>query len=980
MPKLIKYARDLEKIDQINSKYPAFKDLYLGIEIDISSILELRKWYKSVREEYGSSFSVRSKFVDVLVNMDRELARDINTAAKHGLLSDVKDVLSKVNILKELFPTLKSVLTTKCMLSGNNSPISKLQSVLESLLDSLGPLISKKDQSIESLIDKTKKLEHTQKRIMEWDKLIRSLWTNPDFINLSTKPGEFSSQMLSDYKRTKDIASIISKAPLLLRSMAANPSKTRYHEIVSHSSQLDSLIKKNFHAENEFLKKGDVNIQEWKESVLKNQINSLIDRNQRALEHPVWINSWLAYINTRQRLSSKGLEGVINQLELNHTKSKDLKNIIQMVMSHQLSKEIFSENEFLQAFSGYEQDAVRQKFKEYDKKILDLQREKIAFNASREKPLIGNAIGRVSSFTEVSLIKHEAKKKTRHISIRRLLERAGPSIQTLKPCFMMSPMSVAQYLGTEKKFDIVIMDEASQIRPENALGAIARSKSLVVVGDPKQLPPTDFFRSISNNEDDDSVAMKESESILGAVSPLFKNRRLCWHYRSKHESLIAFSNKHYYDSNLILFPSPSQESEEFGIKFNKVDQGLFVNGRNIVEADKIIKSVVNHLVNNPEESVGVVAMNAKQRDEIENRLDQYIKDHPEIRDAYDQDRNKKESLFIKNLEGVQGDERDVIIISMTYGPHQIGAQVMQRFGPINFEEGWRRLNVLFTRSKKRMHIFSSMNSNDILVSENSRRGVRSLRDFLEYCENGHLHHKEYTGRHSDSDFEVAVMSTLESHGYKCEPQLGVAGYFLDLAVRDPGRPGRFLMGIECDGATYHSAKSARDRDRLRQEILEGLGWNIRRIWSTDWFKNPEAQIQPIIKELNERKTPIKDPNIVAQTHLRSVDSKKAPNKVIENPIGDSQSKMSLKDQLLRFNNNVIKNETPEVPDNKRLLRPKMIEAILQHMPCSKSEFLEYIPRYLRIDTDSREGKYLEQVLKIIVDDQSDSASFLKKAS
>ena len=203
------------------------------------------------------------------------------------------------------------------------------------------------------------------------------------------------------------------------------------------------------------------------------------------------------------------------------------------------------------------------------------------------------------------------------------------------------------------------------------------------------------------------------------------------------------------------------------------------------------------------------------------------------------------------LENVQGDERDVIIISMTYGPDPVAGRTMQRFGPINSDVGWRRLNVLFTRAKNRMHIFSSMGSSDIIVSGTSKKGVISLKRFLEYCETGHLNQPKFTGKPPDSDFEIAVIKAMEERGYECEPQLGVAGYFLDIAVKDPNNPGRFLMGIECDGATYHSAKSARDRDRLRQEVLEGLGWEIHRIWSTDWFKNPEAQLEPIFKRLEK---------------------------------------------------------------------------------------------------------------------------------
>ena len=362
----------------------------------------------------------------------------------------------------------------------------------------------------------------------------------------------------------------------------------------------------------------------------------------------------------------------------------------------------------------------------------------------------------------------------------------------------------------------------------------------------------------------------------------------------------------------------------------------------------------------PDESLGIVAMNSEQKDEIEKQLLQLTKDDTALLTAYEKNKSSLEPLFIKNLENVQGDERDVIYISMTYGPEQLGGRTMQRFAPINTNVGWRRLNVLFTRSKKRMHIFSSMTSGDVLVSSTSSKGVQSLKSFLEYAETGHLHSTKVTGKVPDSDFEVSVISILEKHGYECEPQLGVAGYFLDIAVRDPGKSGRFLMGIECDGATYHSAKSARDRDHLRQEILESLGWKIRRIWSTDWFKHPATQIQPILNELEKLRTPILEDS-------EYID-------IVENPplsfgaeLESSINNMGIRDRLLTFDNDVIKVEFPMTGINERLLRDEMLNALLDKLPTSKVEFQEVIPAYLRTGTATCEAKFLDKVLSIIAD-------------
>ena len=259
-----------------------------------------------------------------------------------------------------------------------------------------------------------------------------------------------------------------------------------------------------------------------------------------------------------------------------------------------------------------------------------------------------------------------------------------------------------------------------------------------------------------------------------------------------------------------------------------------------------------------------------------------------------------------------------------------------------------------------MHIFSSISSGDVLVGVTSSRGVRSLKSFLEYSETGHLHNTIVTGKAPDSDFELAVIRILELNGYECEPQLGVAGYFLDIAVRDPGKSGRFLMGIECDGATYHSAKSARDRDHLRQEVLESLGWNIRRIWSTDWFKNPAAQIQPILNELEKLKTEVIDGS-------ESIELIENASLILGTDLEPSSNHMSIRDRLLAFDKDVIQVEYPMTERNERLLRDDMLDALLDKLPTSKVEFQEVIPAYLRTATAVAEAKFLDRVLSIISD-------------
>jgi superfamily I DNA and/or RNA helicase len=363
-------------------------------------------------------------------------------------------------------------------------------------------------------------------------------------------------------------------------------------------------------------------------------------------------------------------------------------------------------------------------------------------------------------------------------------------------------------------------------------------------------------------------------------------------------------------------------------------------------------------------------MSAEQRLQIESAIEALAKEDSVLQGHLEKDSIREEPLFIKNLENVQGDERDVIFISMTYGPQEPRGRVFQRFGPINSDVGWRRLNVLFTRSKKRMHVFSSMGSEDIIAGSIAKRGVQALRDFLAFCETGILHKAEReTGRAPESDFEIAVMDALRNKGFVCVPQVGVAGFFIDVAVVDPGNSGRYLMGIECDGTTYHSAKSTRDRDRLRQTILERLGWRLRRIWSTDWFKNPHAELQPIIRELDSLKTERVEEfpqRIESQSEAEEI---KEIIEVVEQYEAVAEEFISkekgLREKLIEFDKGVIRKALPDILNSQRLLRPAMLEALLEYRPISKAEFLELIPPYLRQSTNASEGRFLDEILEII---------------
>ncbi|HKX28440.1 MAG TPA: DUF4011 domain-containing protein [Blastocatellia bacterium] len=579
-------------------------------------------------------------------------------------------------------------------------------------------------------------------------------------------------------------------------------------------------------------------------------------RAQRALDAVPELTSWLAYCRARQALIDVEFEPVVKLAEEGAISHAEVPAAAMLIYHNSLLFRAFEKYPLLARFDGLAHEEVRRRFAAMDQEVIGLTREEIAWEIDRREVPLGNSLGAYSSYTELALIRRLVSQSNSKLKIRQLVERAGRALLALTPCFMMSPLSVAQFLPPGSvNFDLVVMDESSQLQPEDALGAIARGSQIVVVGDQMQLPPTNFFNAIVNSDgqdDNEEDVVDEAESVLDmAINRYQPTRMLKWHYRSRHESLIAFSNKEFYQGQLIIFPSPSSMSDEFGLKFEHVEHGIYENNRNHPEAEKVVAAVIEHLIDHPNDSLGVVGLNAKQRDLISELLDRKLKEHQPAEKRFEEWKGRGMEVFVKNLETVQGDERDVILISTTVGKNQSGQFKLTSFGALNNSKyGHRRLNVLITRARKRVVIFSSMDPAELQVSPNASRGVRALKDYLAYAKTGVLSQPRADGRGPDSEFEIAVARALSQRGYEVVPQVGVASYRIDLAVTHPRKPGSYILGIECDGATYHSSRSARDRDRLRQAVLEGLGWEIHRIWSTGWFRNRDQEIDKVVHRIN----------------------------------------------------------------------------------------------------------------------------------
>ncbi|MEP6495551.1 MAG: DUF3320 domain-containing protein [bacterium] len=458
------------------------------------------------------------------------------------------------------------------------------------------------------------------------------------------------------------------------------------------------------------------------------------------------------------------------------------------------------------------------------------------------------------------VLRREMVKQRNLMPLRKTMLQAEPAIRAIKPCMMMSPLTVAQLLpGRTPTFDLVVFDEASQLTAEDAVGAVIRGRQLVVVGDPKQLPPTNFFSVMSGQQsaplgDDGQPLYEDAESILeeymGSGVPM---SRLKWHYRSAHESLITFSNVSFYNADLYTFPSVETGSDTAGLQFEYVADGIYEGkGLNALEARRVADAVIRFAKEQSErqangqavDSLGVGTFNLRQQLAIQDELELRRRADPSIELFFA--RGGIEPFFVKNLENIQGDERDVIFISVTYAKAADG-RLRYNFGPLNGQNGARRLNVLITRARKLMRVYSSMKGDEISAAATTTPGPRLLREFLTYAETGRVESSVATAiAGADSPFEQEVLRELLSRNISAVAQIGAAGYRIDIGVMDPAAPGRFLCGIECDGVAYHNSETARDRDRLRQQVLEARGWTIHRVWSTDWFKDRSGQIERLL--------------------------------------------------------------------------------------------------------------------------------------
>jgi len=583
---------------------------------------------------------------------------------------------------------------------------------------------------------------------------------------------------------------------------------------------------------------------------LNTEIGRTALRIRDILDNLSLASGWAAFESVRHKIERSFAKEILDWVIGEQISFSELPQVFRRAFYQKWLSQVVEERSELRDFQTLTHEQRVKEFRELDEKILKQNRTNLV---GRMRNALQTNLQQDVIKQQMAILRSQLNRQRGLMPLRITMRNCLDAIRTIKPCFMMSPQSVAQLLDAETaKFDLILFDEASQLPTEDAVGAIIRGKQVVVVGDPKQLPPTNFFAVASGQvnvqtDNDGLPLVDDSQSILEEVmSSGVPSSRLKWHYRSSHESLITFSNVSFYESDLYTFPSVETDAYDSGLHFEFVPDGVYEGkGLNIAEARRVADAVVEHARKNHNLSLGVGTFNLRQQVAIEDELELRRRIDPSLEPFFD--RNKDEPFFVKNLENIQGDERAVIFLSVTYAKAHDG-RLRYNFGPLNGENGWRRMNVLTTRAKKLMRVFSSIKAEDINLAATSSKGAKLLRDFLMYAEHKHLDNPIISAvNETESPFELEVFQELTRLGISLIPQVGVSGYRIDFGVQDDEAKGRFVCGIECDGVAYHASETARDRDRLRQQVLEERGWEIHRVWSTDWFKDRHGQVKRLLE-------------------------------------------------------------------------------------------------------------------------------------
>lgn len=668
---------------------------------------------------------------------------------------------------------------------------------------------------------------------------------------------------------------------------------------------------------------------------VQGDLSSIADICKGLVSRESDIHDWCAWLRVKGAACDKGLAALVDAVVSGAIEPEKVKDAFDVNYCRWWIIAVAEDLPILRSFVAIQHERSIKDFQYLNKKLRNLSRLCIRTRLCTNK-VDDDENGAVR---EWGVLQREMAKKKRHMPLRLLIGSIPSVLTRLTPCLLMSPLSIAQYLAPGMAlFDLIIFDEASQIPVWDAIGAMARGKRVVVVGDPKQLPPTNFFtRSEDEQADDEATHDADMESVLDeCLGSSLPDLRLRWHYRSRHESLITFSNHRYYGGELVTFPAP--HSEDSAVSYTHV-HGIYQRGAsrtNPIEARAVVAHIISRLrdpsfvATDPPLSIGVVTFNSEQQRYIEDLFEAERRKDKNLEQFFSEDLT--EPIFVKNLESVQGDERDIIYFSTTYGPDQ-SDRISMHFGPLNKDGGERRLNVAVTRARHELRVFSSLQPDQIDITRTNALGVRDLRLFLEFAQRGaRVFAEEVFGSLGDfeSPFEHAVATELGEKGWQVHPQVGVSAFRIDLGILDPDVPGEYLAGVECDGATYHRAATARDRDKLREQVLRELGWEIIRVWSTEWWTSRERainklhdQLTRLLNSLRDRRAQKAEENALQQTlpeglkvvSIEPNEGARQTDKDIENhaddqSLEDVEAEPLNEDKMLQAVISMVENESP----------------------------------------------------------------------